>query len=264
MQERNRIERPKRNVDIALADKEAVARGANTGEAPQTRSPPPAERPEAPIETAAEPEPKQRFGRRRLLRWTLFALLPVALIAGGYWYVTGGEVISTQDAYVEADKVGISTDVSGIVQDVDVTDNQRVNAGQVLYRLDPRQFQIALDNAKANLAQTRLTIESMKQDYKRMLSDVSSQQAQVDLDQVNFNRNAALVKSDTVSRANYDQTRYALQADQNKLASLKQQAQVQLAKLDGNADIPVTEHPQYKQAKARVDEAQRQLDHTVV
>ncbi|MGH6714768.1 MAG: HlyD family secretion protein [Bradyrhizobium sp.] len=265
--QRNRIERAKRsgrNGDIALAGDEAVARGGNPSEAPQARSVPPAERPEAPTEAAAAPKPKRRFGRRRQLRWMLFALLPLALIVGAYWYVTGGKVISTEDAYVEADKVGISTDVSGIVQDVDVTDNQHVNAGQVLYRLDPRQFQIALDNAKANLAQTKLTIESMKQDYKRMLSDVGSQQAQVDLDQVNFDRYAALVKSDAVSRANYDQARYTLQADQGKLASLKQQAQVQLAKLDGNADIPVAEHPQYKQAKAQVDEAQRQLDHTIV
>ena len=71
-------------------------------------------------------------------------------------------MMSTDDAYVEADKVGISTDVSGIVKDVDVAENQHVDAGQVLYRLDPRQFQIALDNAKANLAQTALTIDSMK------------------------------------------------------------------------------------------------------
>jgi membrane fusion protein (multidrug efflux system) len=154
--------------------------------------------------------------------------------------------------------------VSGIVSEVDVKDNQHVNAGQVLYRLDPRQFQIALDNARANLAQTQLSIEAMKQDYKRMQSDISAEQAQVDLDQVNFNRYAALVKTDAVTRANYDQARYSLQADQSKLDSLKGQAEVQLAKLGGNADIAVTDHPQYRQAKAQVDEAQRELDHTIV
>ena len=84
------------------------------------------------------------------------------MIAGAYWYVTGGQVMSTDDAYVEADKVGISTDVPGIVQDVAVRVNQHVTAGQVLYRLDPRQFQIALDNAKANLAETALSINAMK------------------------------------------------------------------------------------------------------
>ena len=182
-------------------DATMVALRSDTAEAP-TRNASPARRPERPAAMPAAPEKPARSSRRRWMRWALFALLPLALIAGGYWYVTGGEVMSTDDAYVEADKVGISTDVSGIVKDVDVTDNQHVAAGQVLYRLDPRQFQIALDNAKANLAQTALTIEAMKEDYKRMLSDVAAQQAQVDLDQVNHDRYATLVRSRRVSKAN--------------------------------------------------------------
>jgi len=202
--------------------------------------------------------------RRQWARWALFALLPIAMIAWAYSYVTGGQVMSTDDAYVDVDKVGISTDVSGIVQDVDVGDNEHVTTGQVLYRLDPRQFQIALDNAKANLAQTALTIEAMKRDYQRVLSDIAAQQAQVELDQVNYNRFATLAKTDTVSQASYDQARFTLQGNQSKLASLKQQAEVALARLVGNPNIAVTDHPQYLQAKAQVDEAQRELDHTVV
>jgi len=197
-------------------------------------------------------------------RWALFALLPVALFIGAYWYVTGGQVMSTDDAYVEADKVGISTDVSGIVQNVNVAENQHVLAGQILYRLDARQFQIAVDNAKANLAQTALTIESMKRDYRRMLSDIDAQQAQVELDQSTYDRQADLVQRNVTPKANYDQARFTLQADKSKVTSLKQQAEVQLARLAGNPDIPVTEHPQYLQAKAQVDEAQRQFDHTIV
>jgi membrane fusion protein (multidrug efflux system) len=202
--------------------------------------------------------------RRRWTRWSLFALLPLVLAVGFYWYTTGGRIMSTDDAYVEAEKVGISTDVAGIVKDVDVHDNEHVAAGQVLYRLDPHPFQIALDDAEANLAQTALAIEAMKQDYQRMLSDVEAQQAQVGLDQTNFNRDATLIRSGTVSQAVYDQVKSALETDKGKLQSLRQQAQVQLAKLGGNAEFAVTEHPQYKQAKAKVDEAQRQLDHTVV
>jgi membrane fusion protein (multidrug efflux system) len=194
----------------------------------------------------------------------LFAVLPVVLLAGAYWYVTGGAVMSTDDAYVDADKVGISTDVSGIVQDVDVSDNQHVTAGQVLYRLEPLQFQIALDNAKANLAQTALTIEAMKRDYQRMLSDIDAEQAQVQLDQVTFDRQTSLLASGTAAKATYDQAHFTLQADQSKLASLKNQAEVQLARLAGNPNIQVTDHPQYLQAKAQVDEAQRELDHSVV
>jgi membrane fusion protein (multidrug efflux system) len=222
---------------------------------------PSAANPDAPL-TRLEQAPQAP--RRRWLRSALFLLLPMALTAGGYWYVTGGQAMSTDDAYVEAEKVGISTDVSGIVQEVKVTDNQHVTAGQVLYRLDPRQFQIALENAKANMAQTALSIDAMKQDYQRMLRDVAAEQAKVDLDQASYSRYATLVNTGAVSRANYDQVRFTLAADQSTLQSLRQQAQVQLAKLAGNPDIRVTEHPQYQQAQAQVDEAQRQLEHTVV
>jgi membrane fusion protein (multidrug efflux system) len=206
----------------------------------------------------------RRLRRRDRIRWSLFALLPLVLIIGGYWYVTGGQIMSTDDAYLEADKVGISTDVAGIVKDVEVKENERVTAGQVLYRLDPLQFQIALDNAKANSAQTALSIEAMKQDYARMVSDIAAQQAQVDLDQTNFNRATMLLRSGTTTQAAFDQAQATLQTDKSKLDALREQAQVQLARLGGKADIDVTQHPQYLQAKAQVEEAQRQLDHTVV
>jgi membrane fusion protein (multidrug efflux system) len=233
-------------------------------EAPTARSDAPEEHPQQPAPMPSVPKNMLRSPRRRSMRWVLFALLPLVLVGGAYWYVTGGEVMSTDDAYVNAETVGISTDVSGIVQQIDVAENQHVDKGQTLYRLDSRQFQISLDNARANLAQTALSIESMKQDYERMQSDVAAQQAQVALDQATYDRNASLVGTGAVSRATYDQARFTLEAGKGKLESLRQQAAVQLAKLGGNPDIPTTQHPLFLQAQARVDEAQRQLDDTVV
>jgi membrane fusion protein, multidrug efflux system len=213
---------------------------------------------------SADSKERRQFRRRNWTRWGLFALLPLVLLVCGYWYVTGGQIMSEDDAYVEAEKVGVSTDVSGIVKDVDVKENQHVSAGQVLYRLDPAQFQIALDNAKANLKQSALTIESMKQDYKRMLSDIAAEQSLVDFDQTNYNSDEMLLRSHTISQTVFNQAQATLGNDKNKLEALRQQAQVQLAKLGGNADIDVTQHPQYLEAKARVDEAQRELNDTIV
>jgi membrane fusion protein (multidrug efflux system) len=239
---------------------------ADRDEAPGVREAPQVAPPTAPPVSGREPsrDKKVRQVDRRRIRFGLFALLPIILLVGGYWYVTGGKVMSTDDAYVDAEKVGISTDVPGIVQDVDVSDNEYVKAGQLLYRLDPRQYQIALDNAKANLAETALAIDAMKQDYKRMLSDVAAEQSQVGLDQTNYNRDVMLLRTATVSQAIYDQTQSTLETDKSKLESLRQQAQVQLAKLAGNPDIPVEQAPQYKVAQAKVDEAQRELDRSVV
>jgi membrane fusion protein, multidrug efflux system len=245
-------------------DATVVSLRSDRAETPAAKREAPQRQPERPAVTPSPSEKAAGSQRRPWIRRALFALLPLALGVGCYWYVTGGQVVSTDDAYVQAETVGVSTDVSGIVQGVDVTDNQRVDWGQVLYRLDPRQFQIAFDNAEANLAQTALTIDAMKQDYTRMLSDAAAEHAQVELDQATYDRYAALAPSGAVTRASYDQARFTLESDKNKLESLRRQASMQLARLGGNPDIPVTQHPQYLQAKTQLDEARRQLDHTVV
>jgi len=147
---------------------------------------------------------------------------------------------------------------------VEVAENQQVVAGQILYRLEPRQFRIALDNAKANLAQVALNLASMKKNYGQMLSDAAAQQSQVELDQATFDRYSRLLSSNAVAKLIYDQSRFTLQTDTSKAAALRQQAQAQLALLNGDPNTPVVQLPQYMQAQAQVREAQRQLDNTVV
>jgi membrane fusion protein, multidrug efflux system len=217
-------------------------------------------------ETQLEQKPpeKKQWPRRKLIRWCLFALLPLVLLCGAVWYVTGGQVMTTDDAYVNANRVGVSTDVSGTVQTVEVTNNERVTKGQVLFRLDPLQFQIAVDNAKANLAQVTLNLTAMQQDYTRMLHDAQAQQAQVQLDRINYDRAKFLLKTGTAAEANYDQANYTLEADEAKLQSLQQQAKVQLARLHGSAVTPADQLPEYLQAQAQLAEAQRELNHTFV
>jgi membrane fusion protein (multidrug efflux system) len=216
-----------------------------------------------PASTTQRDAPRQSL-RRPWVRRMLLLLLPLALIAGGAWYVVGGRVMYTDNAYVNADKVGISTDVAGTVAEVDVHDNQEVAAGEVLYRLDALQFMIALTNAKANRAQVALTIESMKRDYRRMLTDAAAEQSQVALDRTRYERATQLLTSGVESRAGYDQARYTLRTDQSKLEALREEARVQLARLGGYPDIPATQLPQYQQANAQVAEAERELLHTVV
>ncbi|HEX3811079.1 MAG TPA: HlyD family secretion protein [Rhizomicrobium sp.] len=198
---------------------------------------------------------------RKVLMYGGVAL--VAAITAIFW-LTGGRYVSSDDTYVMAGKLMVSTDVSGLVQDVDVHEGQHVNAGQVLFRLDPRQFQIAVDNAKAQLAQTALTIQAMKADYQRMIHDADAQRANAHLAQVTNARNAALVRSNAVSQATFDQSRAGLSSAQSQLASLQEQAQETLIKLGGSLDVPVEKNPQYMAAKAQLDEAERQLNHTVV
>jgi membrane fusion protein, multidrug efflux system len=202
--------------------------------------------------------------RRRLrIHLMVGGIVLVALVSGVAWLM-GGRYVSTDNAYVRAAKLMVSTDVSGIVSTVNVKEGQSVKTGDVLFQVDPAQFRIALDNAKASLAQTALNIESMKQDYRRIQSDIASQGAQAELAEANYDRAEALVKTGSGSRANYDQTRFTLETVKKQLQSLNDQGKMQLARLAGNADIAPEDHPTYRQVKAQVDEAQRQLDHTTV
>jgi len=201
----------------------------------------------------------------RLLRWVLMAggILVVAVGALFFW-LTGGRYASTDDAYVQADDLTLSTDVSGIVTDIPVREGQAVKQGQVLFRLDPLKFQIALDNAQANLAQTRLNLEARQADYQAALRDIAAKQAQVSDDQENADRFALLAKQEAASRQEADDARYKLAADQAALAASTQTARGDLARLAGQPELPIDQLPAYKQAQAQVAEAQRELNHATV
>ena len=200
------------------------------------------------------------FLRRFLMIGGVALVAAVSLVL----YLTGGRYVGTDDSYVHAGQLMVSTDVSGLVKSVEVKEGQHVKAGQVLFRIDPLQFQIALDNAKANMNNTRLTIQSMRDDYQRMLRDIAAQGATTKLDQLTSQRYDALLKSGSISQMTADQARFTYQNAANTLGSLKDTASVQLAKLGGSLDLPIESLPQYKAAQAQVDEQQRQLDHSTV
>jgi membrane fusion protein (multidrug efflux system) len=197
-------------------------------------------------------------------RTLLFALLPVALIAGGYFYVTGGAVMSTDNAYVQADMVGLSTDVSGIVTQVLVHDNQKVAKGDVLFKLDSLPFQLSLARAEAQVGNTRNDLVALQTSYRNMQAQVEQAQKDVDFNMVNFQRQEQLIANNFTPKATYDSARNTLQNSQQKQASLQQQLAGLAANLNGEPNAPVEDHPKYKDAIAARDEAARQLAHTVV
>jgi membrane fusion protein (multidrug efflux system) len=213
---------------------------------------------------ATAPARTKRSARKILRPLLMLVGIGAVIGGGGYWWMSGGRYVSIDDAYVGAAKLDVSTDVSGTVDTVAVHEGQHVQKGDLLFRLRTLQYRIALDAARANLAQTSLTIDAMKRDYQRMLHEADARQAQVASDQASLNRVSGLVHEGGVARGTYDDIRFRLQADQQGADALRVQGQVQLAKLGGVADIDVTSTPEYKAAEARVAEAQRELDHTVV
>jgi membrane fusion protein (multidrug efflux system) len=228
---------------------------------PEDREPEPLPSEEARGSQVAASAPVPKKSWRRTL---MFALLPVALTAGGYFYVTGGAVMSTDNAYVQADTVGLSTDVSGIVTQVLVHDNQKVAKGDILFKLDPLQFQLALDRAEAQVGNTRNDLIALQTSYRNMQAQVEQAQKDVDFNAVNFQRQEQLIANNFTPKATYDAARNTLQNSQQKLASLQQQLAGLAANLNGDPNAPIENHPRYKDAVAARDEAARQLAHTVV
>lgn len=218
----------------------------------------------APTAPVAPPETPRK--RRSPTRPILFALLPVALVIGGYYYVTGGQIMSTDNAYIQADMVGVSTDVSGTVISVDVHENEVVKKGQVLFRLKPDSFQIALEGAQAQLGNAKNQILNLQASYKQALAETAQAQADIPYYQTEFERQQNLITNSVASKAALDQARHNLEAAQQKVLVAQATAAATLAQLggEGTADLPAEQNPLYRQAKAAVDNAQRELDDTVV
>ncbi|MGD9803460.1 MAG: HlyD family secretion protein [Hyphomicrobiaceae bacterium] len=201
---------------------------------------------------------------RKWLRPLLFALLPVAILIGGYVYVTGGAIMTTDNAYVQADVVGISNDIAGIVSQVLVRDNQKVAKGDVLFRIDDEPFRLALDRAEAQLGNTRNDLLALRTSYKSMQAQIEQAKADIGLNTLTFERQKKLAANNFTAQAQLDIARNALQSSQQKLASLQAQLAGIAANLNGDPDAPVESHPRYKEALAARDEAARQLSHTAV
>jgi membrane fusion protein (multidrug efflux system) len=211
----------------------------------------------------AAPDPADAPKKSRL-RPLMFGLLPLVLVVGAYWYVSGGQVISMDDAYVEADKVGVSTDVAGIVKDVAVTENQHVAAHQILYRLDDLQFRLALDRAEAQIGTVRDSLNALKANYRDMQAQIQQAQDDIDYFDTEYNRQQNLLAAHVASQVTFDTARRNLRNAQQKLASLTQQLAAIAANLDESPTGPVEKNPRYLDAVAQRDEAARQLAHTIV
>jgi membrane fusion protein (multidrug efflux system) len=211
-----------------------------------------------------------RLGWRGLLRarWLrlllMFALPVVIVIAGTGWYLASGRYVSTDDAYVQADTVAVSSDVAGRVVGIDVTDNQHVTAGQVLIRLDQRPFRTAVEQAKAQLANARLQVEGLRASYRQRQAELASAQDTLNYQQREFDRQQKLLSGGVTSQATYDQARNRLATARQQVASVQEQLAAVVASLGGNPDIAAEDHPMVQQAQAQLDQAELNLSYTVI
>src|SRR5262245_14766673 len=219
-------------------------------------------------EAKAAPSPKrswlERLGRQRLRMILLVALPVFAVVIGLGIYLSGGRYISTDNAYVGAQKVLITPDISGKITHVAVREGQYVNPGDELFALDREPFALALQQAKAKLDTARSDFDKLKSNLKSLntLADLAGEN--VELKQSDVDRKSKLVSSQAGSQADLDTARVAVVTAQLQAEYAIQQRNMTLNQLLGNPDLPLEQFPEYAQARAALDSAQRDFDHTIV
>jgi membrane fusion protein (multidrug efflux system) len=210
--------------------------------------------------------PRRRaFAGRRLLRWALLGLGPVALVVAGLaWYLAGGRWVATDNAYIRADMVNVATDVSGIVARVAVHDNQKVAAGDVLFQLDEEPFRLALTRAEAELKQVADDIAAQRAAYRQKQEELRLADSTIAFAEREFQRQSDLVKRSIVSQAQYDKAQHDLDSARQQRAALGQALAGLAASLGGSPDTPTEQNPRYLAAQAARDRAARDLRQAVV
>jgi membrane fusion protein, multidrug efflux system len=207
--------------------------------------------------------PTRPLRQRLRLPLMLAGPLVVALVAG-WWYLTSGRYVTTDDAYIQAARTVISADVSGRVLTIEVRDNERVTKGQVLYRLDPHSYRVAVNDATAQLGVAKLQVEALKATYQQKVAENKSAQETLDYAQREYDRQKKLIGSGVSSQQQFDQASNTLEVARQRVASTQHDIGNVLAQLGGNPDIPMNDHPMVQRAQAVVDAKQIDLDDTVI
>ncbi len=215
---------------------------------------------------AAAPTTEAKPARSRArLRLVLLVVLPLmALTVGSYFYLTSGRYISTDNAYVGAQKVLITPDISGKIAKVTVTEGQRVNAGDPLLEIDPEPFRISVTQAEARLAGIRTEFANLKTNLASLGRRIALARETADLKQRDVERKNTLLANRTGSQVDMDNALNAVVAAKTQLEMLQQQQEAIRNQLLGDENLAIEKYPPYAQAAAALDQARRDLDHTVL
>ena len=197
----------------------------------------------------------------------LILLVVLPLLAAGVGltvYLMGGRYISTDNAYVGAQKVLITPDVDGKISRIDVVEGQHVDPGDLLFEIDPVPFQLAVTQAESKLAMVRIDFADLKTNLKSLGQLIELARQTVSIKENDVDRKSKLLATHMGSALDADTALAALAAARTQLEQLMQQeARIRNQLLD-DPNLPIEKYPAYQQAQAALDQAKRDLDHTIL
>ena len=200
-------------------------------------------------------------------RWTrTIALLSLPLLlaaVGAYLWLTSGRFVSTDNAYVQQDKIPVTAEVGGRIVEVAVRENAHVNKGDLLFRIDPEPYRIAVEQAQATLADAQVQVETLRTEYQGKGGDIEGARIAIQAAQEDFDRQSALMDRGFTTRAAYLNSQHALQQTRVQLRNAQSEEAQARARLQTGAAVPGV-NPRIAAARAQLDQAMLNLSRTTV
>lgn len=192
-------------------------------------------------------------------------LLPgLFLLAALSWWAASGRYVLTENAYVKASIVAISADLDGRIVAVDVDDDQRVEPGQELFKLDGKPHQIDRDRAAARMVSARYQIEGWRAEYRQVEAEIDEAEERTTYYRQQAERQRALERQGIAAAVRLEEAELELTAAEKNVAALQEKLRSVLARLGGDPDIPIEHHPAYREAVTERERASLQLAKTTV
>jgi membrane fusion protein (multidrug efflux system) len=168
--------------------------------------------------------PKRNRGKR-FGRIALMLSVPLLLIGGAVWYYRSTQhLVSTDNAYVQQDKVSVSPQVTGEISEVLVHENQRVNAGDALFRIDPEPYKIAIAQTEAAIAAAQVKVIGMETELAGTRVDIGGAREDVNFYEQEYRRQSELMERGFTTRARLQAAQHALDDARSKLGQAEADA----------------------------------------
>ena len=213
---------------------------------------------------AVELNLQTKHSRRKKRIVFLFAIPCLIILVSLLLYLRGGRYAETDNAYLKADKVAITSELSGRVEQVLVHENEQVKAGDILFEIDPINYQLAIANAQAALDEVKTDLLSLKAQYRSKLAEIAMAKSQYEFHQREQKRQHNLEKKKYLSASQYDDAKQKTQLDLLNINTLENQLQQIKASLGGNINAPIEQHPKYLAYQAQLNQAKVNLTHTKI
>jgi len=203
--------------------------------------------------------------RTTLMRIVLLGVVPaIAIVGAGLYWLQGARYVVTQNAYVKTDIAQLAAEVSGKAVEVRAHAHMQVKAGDVLVKIDPRPFELALVRAQAELDAARQEVEMLRATLGEAEYELEEAQDRAAYFRKRYGRQVDLVKRGIVAATRHDELENDANAAEDKVVMARQKITRIRASLGGAPDRPVDEHPLVRAKLAAVDQARLDLEHTTI